>query len=221
MFRKELLILSFLAALVFVTVAGVASLVIRAVQDDGKMLAEDTLPALVNAGEAIRRMDENWFNCHLLLSLDAAEARLNLVHKITDNSTNPFWRLYGEAVHGSEDEQLFARMEADRKEFLEVRADYFQRIKVGNGAGAADVFESRLSPAFNKYRGSAVKIFLFNAKLGQQRADRIIHLSVWTPYALAGFCVMVLIIGVFVGFKASLGAFASTPASIEFPARNQ
>ena len=69
-------------------------------------------------------------------------------------------------------------------------------------------FDSTLRPAFERYRSDAVSLFAFNANEGKSRADRLIHLAQWTPYVLAAFCVILLMTGVFVGFKASLGAFS-------------
>ena len=207
MFRNELLFLSGLAAVIFVIVAGSATLALRAVHNDGKMVAEDSLPGLISAGEALSRIDENWFHCQRLLSLDSEQARLDFINKITTNSSHPLWQQYRESIHAQQDQQLFEKMEADREGFLKIRGDYFQVVQKNSPESAAAFFESHLSPAFDQYRHSAIQIFLFSANLGSERAGRILHLSAWTPYALAGFCVMVLLIGAFVGFKASLGAF--------------
>jgi hypothetical protein len=208
MFHKELVILGCLAAVVFLLVASFASWAVRAVQRDGKMLAKDTLPGLVNAGEAINRMNENWFNASLMLTLESTEARSNLMQKISANSTQLPWQRYSVTIYNQEDQQLFKQMEMDRDAFLAERVQYFHLIDASKMQEAKEFFQSHLKPAFEKYRGAAGSIFAFNAKVGQQRADRLIRFSWWTPYALAGFCVMVLFAGVFVGFKASLGAFS-------------
>jgi chemoreceptor-like protein with four helix bundle sensory module len=207
MFRKELLIFSGLAILVFLIVAGAASMAVRAVQRDGTMLAKDTLPGLVSAGEAMSRMDENWFNLHLLLSLESPAERESLIRKISDNSTEPIWRVYEEAVFDKEDEQLFQEMKVNRAKFLEARTHYFNLVQAGDIPAAKEFFAVDLKSAFDRYRDAAATLFKLNAAIGRARADRLIKLSSWTPYALAAFCVTVLLVGVFVGFKASLGAF--------------
>ena len=93
MFRKELIILGGVSLLVFLLVAGAASLAVRALQRDGQTLATDTLPGLAAAGEAISRMDENWFNLYLILSVESADDRERLITTIGDNSTEPIWRI--------------------------------------------------------------------------------------------------------------------------------
>ena len=207
MFRKELLILGGVALLVFLIVAGTASLAVRAVQRDGAMLAKDTLPGLVTASEAINRMDENWFGLHLLLTADSPESRENLIEKVTRNSTGPVWRLYQEAIFDQEDARLFQQVNASRARFLEARGRFFDLVRAGDSRGAKELFEGELGQAFEEYRGAAKEILKLNANVGHERADRMIQVSSWVPFALGAFCVMVFLIGVFVGFKASLGAF--------------
>lgn len=208
MFQKEVLVFGSIASAVFVAVALFASRAVRTVHRDSKMLAEDTLPGLVNAGDAINRMNENWFNAHLLLSMNSREARSNLVQKINANSTEPLWQRYNQAIFDKRDAELFSQVENRRAQFLAGRNEYFKLIETAKISEATTFFETNLEPLFSEYRSSAVNIFRLDAGIGQQRADRIIRFSWWTPYALGAFCVMVLLAGIFVGFKASLGAFS-------------
>jgi len=207
MFRKELLILVGLATVVFLFVALAASMAVRAVQRDGTLLAKDTLPGLVSAGEAMSRMDENWSNLHQLLSLDSQAEREALIRKISGNSTEPIWRIYEQAIFAPKDVQLFQEMKANRAKFLEARTHYFDLLQAGDISAAKVCFAGELQPAFERYRGAAANLFKRNAEIGRTRADRLIKFSWWAPYALAAFSVMVLLVGSFVGFKASLGAF--------------
>jgi hypothetical protein len=208
MFQKELVVVSGIAGAVFVSVALFASLAVRTVQRDAKTVAEDTLPGLVNAGDAINRINENWFDANLLLNLDSKESRSNLIQKINANSTAPLWQSYSKAIFDQQDAQLFNQMESNRTAFTMVRKDYFNLIQADKLPEARQLLVARVEPAFVQYHNSAVNLFRLNAEIGRQRADRIIRLSWWTPYALGGFCVMILLVGVFVGFKASLGAFS-------------
>jgi Four helix bundle sensory module for signal transduction len=215
MFRKELVILCCLATAVFLLVALLSSWAVRAVQREGTMLAMDTFPSLVNAGEAINRTNENWFDSYLLLNLDSPAARSNLIRKISNNSTLLSWQRYSASIFDQTDRQLFSQMERDRDDYLAKRVQYFDLIEAGKMAEAKSFFELNLKPAFEKYRDSARNVFTFNAKVGQSRADRVIRFSWWTPYALAGFCVMLVLAGVLLGFKASLGAFSGAwPGSL-------
>lgn len=208
MFRKELMILGFFAAAVFLVVAVIASWAVRAGEREGTMLAMDTFPGLVYAGEAMNRINENWFDAYLLLNMESPEARSNLIQKIDGNSALPSWRRYSASIFDQTDARLFSQMRSARDEYLAERTEYFHLIEASKMEEAKIFFESRLKPAFENYRGSAGSVFALNARVGAQRADRLIRFSWWTPYVLAGFCVMLVLAGVFIGFKASLGAFS-------------
>jgi hypothetical protein len=171
-------------------------------------VVQDTLPGLVSAGEAMDRLNENWFNAHLLLETSAPAERARLMGNIETNSTTELWQRYGQSIYDVRDAQLFRAMEIARTEFMGARSNYFELVQAGRMTEARDFFKSALEAGFKKYRRSAADIFLFNAEVGQQRADRIIRLSRWTPYVLAGLCVVIMLVGVFIGFKASLGAFS-------------
>jgi hypothetical protein len=207
MFRKELIILGSLALGVFLFVAGVASLAVRAVQRDGSLLARDTLPGLLTSGQAMRRMEQNWFMTHELLDIESPGTRENLIQKINDNSTEFIWRDYQLEIHNGEAEQLFRELIASRNRFLATRSRYFDLVRISDNTAAKQLFETELGQAFESYRRAAGAIFKSNAAEGRARAYRLIRRSRWAPYALAAFSVMVLFVGVMVGFKASLGAF--------------
>ena len=208
MFQKELILLVGVAAAVVVMVVGIASLAVRAVQHDASMVVLDTLPGLVSAGEAMERLNENWFTAHLLLETGTPAERTRLIREIDSNSTSEMWRRYGQSIYDSRDPQLFRDMEVARLEFMSARSNYFQLVQSGRMTEARDFFSAPLAADFKKYRQAAGSIFIWNAEVGQQRADRITRLSRWTPYLLGALCVLVLLLGVFIGFKASLGAFS-------------
>src|SRR2546426_11636906 len=131
MFRKELIILVGIACAVFVVVAGIASLAVRAVQRDASMVVQDTLPGLVSAGEAIDRLNENWFNAHLLLETGTLAERARLIDGIETNSTAELWQRYGQSIYDEQDAQLFRTMENARAQFMDSRSNYFELVRAG------------------------------------------------------------------------------------------
>jgi hypothetical protein len=208
MFQKEIVVLCSLAVLLFALIAGSTSLVVRAVERDARMVARDTLPGLVNAGEAIHRIHENWFYTSQLLSLSDSQARVSLVAKVHTNSTRELWERYSRAIFEPEDQQSFQAMQEYRSTFVELRNRFFDLITAGKVDEARQLYDTQLATAFEKYRAAAAGLFNSSAKLGRRRADNILNISVWTPHLLGGFCVLIFLLGVFVGFKATLGGFS-------------
>jgi hypothetical protein len=197
-----------LALAVFLLVALVASLVVGRVQRDGELLAGDTIPGLVFAGEALNRIGQNWLSTQMLLGSTEAEIRTRLIEKINANSTDKMWVNYRLAISDRRDEALFKEMSERRQEYIANRAKFFELVDASRMDEARRLFHATLEPSYNRYSKAALDIFSFNVDVGKARAQRLIRLSRWTPYALAGFCVIVFLAGVFIGFKASLGAFS-------------
>lgn len=208
MFRKELIALGVVAAAVFLVVAGIALWAVRIVQYDASMVARDTLPGLENAGAAIIRLHENWFNTYRLLSVDSPETRIQLMNGIETNSTGEMWGRYSESIYDERDAQLFQAVENARADYLKARSNFFNLVRSSSMTDARDFLSGKLDSAHQKYSHAAADLFTFNAEIGQQRSNRIMHLSPSTPYLLGALGVVVLLAGVFVGFKASLGTFS-------------
>lgn len=209
MFRKELIILVCVACVVFGVVAGIATLAVGVVQRDADRVARDTLPGLVNAGQAIERLHENWFNTLRLSGIESAADRAQIIASIEANSTEKLWQRYRDSIYDSRDSMLFESMIASRVNFLKARSKYFELVLAGRMDEAQKLFESSLATSAKEYQRGSRDIFAFNAGEGQERADRIIRLSRWTPGVVGFLCVGALLVGFFLGFKASMGAFSS------------
>src|SRR6266516_7252617 len=125
MFRKEIIALGLTTLVVFTLVAGAASLAIRTVESDAKLVAQDTLPGLVNAGEALNRIHENWFHASQILHTPDAQTRALLIEKVNTNATDAFWERYQESIYGQRDAETFSAMQTSRTEFIERRKRYF------------------------------------------------------------------------------------------------
>jgi hypothetical protein len=213
MFRKELMIMGGCGLAVFLGVTGLASLAVRALQADAELVARDTLPGLINAGDAIDRLNNNWIRTSQLVRLQERAAREALIRSIETNSSAPLWEKYGRAIYGADDARLFQEMEQARNQFFALRSNYFALTRNGDQDAAGALLEQSLNPAFTEYQRRASAIYKLNAQIGQARAERILKRAWWTPYALGSLCTVILLAGVFIGFKASLGAFA--PAQVD------
>src|SRR5689334_19833488 len=126
MFRKELIIMGTLALAVFLLVAVIASWAVKQVQRDGRLLAEDTIPGLVYAGEALNRMSDNWMTVQLILNAEQPSARAALMKKIDANSTVAAWQYYEAAISDPRDRKLFDEMKNRRAEFFAKRMEFFE-----------------------------------------------------------------------------------------------
>lgn len=204
MFRKEALVLYALAASVLLVVAGGSFWLERSMQQSAVMIAQDTLPSLVDAGTAIQRSEENWLRVHLLQHLTAHEKQQELVKQIKTYTTDDFWRDYHRSIYDPEDQANYDRMMAARDEFLRLRQDYFDLVLGDRLADADALPESKLTPAQAKYNAAAMKLFTTNARVGRERADNILRFARFMPWAVGVAAMLVFGLGVLTGLR---GAF--------------
>ncbi len=204
MFRRELLIVCSLAAVVFLLVTGAASYVARAVQQNATSIAEDTLPRLVDAGAAISRLEENWLRIHQLNHGLSPEARATLIQQILAHSTQELWREYQDSILPTEDRTNYDRMIAERAEFLKRREKYLGIVQTDERAGASTYLESQLTPAFERYREASEKLFAYDSRVGRERAAAVVRYSRAAPVVLGAFTALVFALGVSLGLH---GAF--------------
>lgn len=217
MYRKEFIVLSAIVLLIFTLVAATSLLMERALQSEAQMLAEDTLPGLVNAGEATSRVNDNWQNICLLVELPTSAARSNLIARIRANTTEDFWQQYQKSIFEPRDKILFAQMRDARSQYLALVRQYFELINQQKLEAAGQFLDAQVKPAFLQYKSSATNLFQLNADIGKQRAYRIIKLSRWLPWVAGLFCAAIFSFGVVVGLKGAFGSLAFASRLREHP----
>jgi hypothetical protein len=217
MYRKEFIILSAVAICIFALVAATNLVMERTLQYSAQMLAADTLPGLVNAGDAMSRMNDNWQSIRLLTVLPTSVARSNAIARIQANSTVDLWRQYQKAIFDPRDKTLFAQTQNSRENYKEQIQQYFDLVNGQKLDEARRFLGGKVEPAFNQYKDAAASLFQLNADIGEQRAQRIIELSRWLPWVAGLFCVVIFSFGVLVGLKGAFGSLVfatrfSTPS---------
>jgi hypothetical protein len=202
MFRKELLILSALALLLFGMVATASFWVAGAVQREATWIAADTLPSLVDAGLAIDRSQENWLRLQQLMQ---SADRQEIARLIRQNSDDDLWRDYGQSIFDAEDGRNYAQLMRTRSDFLKLREDFLTMALAGRDPEAREFLSAKLAPAYAGYHEISRKVFEFNANVGRDRAARVVKVSKIAPFAICGFCVLVFAFGLLTGLR---GAFS-------------
>lgn len=192
------------AGAIFLLVASASWLVGRAVQAEATEIAQDTIPGLANSAAALSVMQENWLRVHLVGHLGTAAERAALVQKVRANSNDELWRQYGQAVFSTDDRRNFEAMLAARTNYLDLREEFFTHILAGRLAEAQALQESRLSPAYERYKTASQSLFVNDARLGRERAAKVMRSSGIMPFIFGAFGVVVFGFGVLVGLR---GAF--------------
>jgi hypothetical protein len=205
MFRRELLILGGLMAMVFLMVAAAGVWVGRTIRDDADKIALDTLPGLVDAGAAMALTQDNWLRVQLIANSQSAAEQKTLIEHIEANSNEGFWRDYAQSVYGPKEQHEFRELMAARGNFVQLRQDFFRFIKTSRGAEVNAFLQQKLTPAYEKYRTCSKRLFEYNAQLGRERATKVVWIARMVPLVLAICGVTVFAFGLAVGLH---GAFA-------------
>lgn len=217
MYRREFIIFSAVTLFLFALVAATSLLMEQALQHDAQMLSVDSLPGVVNAGDAMSRVNDNWQNLNLLPDLPASTSRSNLIAQIMANSTTNFWLAYQRSIFEPRDKVLFAQMQGSRSRYVALIQQYFDLVNEQKLDEARQLLETQIKPAFQKYKGDAAGLFQLNADIGQQRARHIVELSRWLPWLAGFFCLVIFSFGLVVGLKGAFGSLAFASRIREHP----
>jgi hypothetical protein len=204
MYRKELFFLAATAAGIFLAVAAVSSWMTWVLQHEARMVVVDTLPGLVNAGEALNRMDGNWERVRMLTELPLPVQRSNMIQQIQSKTTSEFWDRYQKAIFDPRDRQLFSATQAARSNCRTLAQQYFNLVNEQKLDTARQFFTNELEPSFNEYKGDAINLFQLNEQIGEKRSQRILFLSRWLPPVAGVFGIVVFALGFLAGLR---GAF--------------
>ena len=204
MFRKEFLILCSLTAGVFLIVAVAGFWVGHTIREDADKIALDTLPGLVDAGDAMALTQDNWLRVHLLLNAQTTAEQAALVTRIQTNSNEGLWGNYGQGVYDSEERREYSELLSVRSGFLQLREEFFRLIQTGHSAEAKNFLEQKLTPAYENYRKLSKQLFEYNARSGRNRAARVVWISRAAPLVLGACAVTVFAFGLIVGLRGAL-----------------
>lgn len=205
MYRKELFTLGALILTAFLAVAGSAWMMIRIMQHQARMVVVDTLPGLINAGEAINRMDNNWDRIVSLTEIPLPEQRSNLIQHLHANTTAEFWKQYQESIFDPSDRRLFQETQTLRSGFTNLVENYFHLVNEQQLEAARRLAKDRLEPAFKLYRTDAMMLFQFNEKMALERSQHILMLARWLPLLAGLLSALIFALGFLFGLR---GAFS-------------
>jgi hypothetical protein len=207
MFRKELMILGSLTALIFVSVAGISWYATLTLQRNARLVAQDTLPGLVDSGAAISRIQENWLSLTRLLNLPEGTDRIDLARQIQTNSTEQLWQDYGKAIYSEEDRRGFEQLMRTREFFLQQRERFLSLLRSGRKSEAASLMADALTPAYQAYVTAARETFLFNCRMSAERGDRIIRQSRLALFSTVALSILLFLMGCLLGFRFAVTGF--------------
>ena len=204
MFRKEFIVLGMLALAVLSLVVGGNFWVVHVIRNDASMIAVDTLPGLVDASAAMAIAQANWVRSLSLLGGRSAAERAAIMQQVRTNSTESLWQEYGERIRTSEDARAYAALMEALKDYLKLREEFFSTVEAARTAEANALMAQKLSPAYDRYLTCSQKLFEYNARVGRERAAKVIRVSRIAPFVVGLLAVIVFAFGMLIGLRGTL-----------------
>jgi Four helix bundle sensory module for signal transduction len=206
MYKKDLGRFIAVTILIFAIVAGAGFFCVSSLRREASLVAKDTLPGLIYAGTANSIMDNNFIRSLNLTDLQSVEDREKHLKQIEQVSkqTELYMEKYRQSIYNKEDRSKFEDLVNARKEYIKLRASFFEMVRNGQRDESLKFFKLTVMPAYEKYNAAGDALFNYNVQLGEKHGKRIITLSYATPIIVGIFGVVIFIAGTLVGFKATL-----------------
>lgn len=211
MFQRELITISFLAAAIFLTVLGAGWFGVRALHETSRQLVVDTLPGLVDAGQAEERMHDNRHLMREMLAAHTAAERARMIESVQTNSTDSLWSDYANSIFETEDAQNFQNAMLARSNYLQGCAQFFTLVTAEKTDQATALFNGELSRRFQAYNAATEKIFDYNVRQGLARGQSILGTARYAPCAIGLLCVLLFVFGLILGLRSALGGTSKPP----------
>jgi len=204
MFRREFWILCSLAVGVLLAVAAAGFWVGHTIREDADKIALDTLPSLVDAGNAMSLAQDNWHRLHLLSNAKSAAEQAALIEQIRTNSNEGVWRDYGQSIYSRQEQQEYQELLSVRNEFMRLREQYFAFVQSGRDEEARTFLEQKLVPTYENYRELSKRLFEYNAQAGSDYTAKVVRMSRAAPLVLSVCGIVIFGFGLIAGLRGAL-----------------
>jgi len=206
MFQRELLIISAFAAAVFLTVAGTGWVVVWKLHVTSQWLVVDTLPGLVDAGQAGERIHDNRHTMREMLFPHTASERSQMIELVQTNTCETLWHDYATSIFEPEDRQNYQAMVLVRANYLKSCNQFFKLVQTGKIDEASALFYGELGREFQQYNDATKGLFDYNVKQGIDRSQAILKTTRYAPWIIAGLCVLIFTFGLALGLRSGLSS---------------
>ena len=204
MFQREFIIITSVAAAIFLAVAGAGWFAVRELHETSRMLVVDTLPGLMEAGLAGERMHDNRHAMREMLALHTAAERAQMIALVRTNSTEALWQDYAASIYEPEDQQNYQTLMLARSNYLQGCEQFFGLVAAAKMDEAPAFFNGELNRRFQGYNDAAKKLFAYNVQQGIDRGKTILQATRYAPWAIGGLCVLVFVFGLALGLRSAL-----------------
>jgi glycosyltransferase involved in cell wall biosynthesis len=163
-------------------------------------IVHDTLPGLSYAGEANAYLADA-SRTLLFITTSDVDQRKKIHEEIIQLSdrTTEFLGKYSRSVFDETDRSYFEALNNTRKDYMKIRDAVLGLAVAGKTEKALKEYNQSLLPLQRQVKKAGDKLFEYNMRQGELRGERIMAICTATQIVVAVACVMVFLLGFFVG----------------------
>lgn len=137
-----------------------------------KELYKDYVPAVKTINEIDNNLNKIYYSMELMMHLTDGKDIDNLIHDIESTTKEGYdlVKVYKAGIVNDEEKKVFNEFERLLGEYITVRENYFQSVKVGNKAVMGKYLE-KVKVVRDEMNGSLNKVQEYNDKLGDEFMD--------------------------------------------------
>jgi len=189
------------ALAIFLLVAGAGWYSVRELHKTSVKLATETLPGLMSAGLAEQRMNQNRFLMRQMLGAQTAARRAQMIEQIKTNRMEGLWQDYTNTMVETVDREHYQIMMQARSNYAQGCQSFFDLMLMAKTNEAAALFWGDLSKAYQDYNTAARALFDYKSQQGIARARTVLVTTTYSPWLIAGLCVLMFVFGLLLGVR--------------------
>jgi glycosyltransferase involved in cell wall biosynthesis len=189
-------------SLIILAIIGLAGfLSVNHLKADAKLIVEDTLAGISEAGAANASMSESFNRVLLSLMAETPEERQRCRTEINDFSrrTSEALHAYQESIFSDADRFNYDRVLRMREAYQQVREQTLVLIDGHKQMEALGLYKNSLVPAYRRYKAAAEELLEYNTRQSKVRGEAILKICTGTQYAVAGIGILLFVVGFIVG----------------------
>jgi methyl-accepting chemotaxis protein len=187
-------------------IGAVSSLTVSLTKSEANEVAKAYVPKMVAISLANKSLSQA-FNETLQAVMESDQrTRRDLIASVTSQSEKTTLHLdqFARLVHSPEEKQEFEALIAARQRYFEQRDRVFSLLSVGDKAGAEDLYQSSLRPAFAEYEKLSLALLQNNATEAIEKSQSVVNRAWMLQIIVASVAAALFLAGFGLGLFAGI-----------------
>lgn len=188
------------SSIILFIAGGLGYISVSRLKRNAQLIVEDTLPGLAYAGAANAYVADASRTLQLIVT-DEPDKRDAIRAEISTLSarTTGYLTDYAKQIFSEEDRRNYETLVVQRENYIKVRERVVALAMDGKRDEALAMYENELVPAHKSVKESSDRLFEYNMRQAAVRGRNIMGICTVTQISVGIMCVLVFLIGFFIG----------------------